>query len=132
MRCRPLCVVIVTAAVALAGPADAGFSSPASAALAVSSATLAPPAVLSGVCLLLPARMTLTWTASATVGATGYTVLRRTTGGTFTTVGTVSGRTTTGFVDLTVSVLQAYDYVVLTTVHAWTSTPTSVTVTCLG
>jgi hypothetical protein len=60
-------------------------------------------------------QVTVTWTASASAFATGYTIERNST-----TVATV-GATTTSWVDNTVAHSTAYSYTVLATYQQWSS-----------
>ena len=121
---------------AAAAPALAGWSSSVDAgSLAVSSATLAAPtgvAAAQGACT--PRQRTsltvvVTWAATSSPGATGYTVLRGTRAtGPFTAEGTVSGIGTTSWTDATgqLRFTTTYYYVVESTVQSWTS-PNSAT-----
>jgi len=102
--------------------------------LAVSSATLAAPTGVAAANAACTRRqrtsltVTVTWTATASPGATGYTILRGTSAtGPFTAVGTVSGIGTTSWTDATgqLRFSTTYDYVVEATVQSWTS-PSSV------
>ena len=116
---------------AAAAPALAGWSSPVDAgSLAVSSATLAAPTgVAAANAACTPRQRTsqtvlVTWTATASPGATGYSILRGTRStGPFTAIGTVSGIGTTSWTDATgqLRFSTAYYYVVEATVQSWTS-----------
>jgi hypothetical protein len=108
-------VVLGTAAVAYAG-----FTSATSVSQVVSSATLQPPtsvsASLTSQCNKNKAQqVTVTWTASASTFATGYTIQRN--GSTITTVGAA----TTSYVDNAVAHSTAYTYAVVTTYQQWTA-----------
>jgi hypothetical protein len=114
-----------------AAPALAGWSSGADAgSLAVSSASIAAPAgtaAAQGACTPRKAKsltVVVTWTATSSPEATGYTILRATApGGPFSTVGSVGGIGTTTWTDATgqLAFRTTYYYVVEATVQSWTS-----------
>ena len=121
---RATAVLLVGAVVFTAVPAAAGWNdSTSSASMSVSSGSLAPPtspsAVAScvGTIVKLP-RVTVSWTATASTYATGYAILRLT-AGSYVQIGTVSGRTTTSYVDSTVSLATSYTYKVRATYGNW-------------
>ncbi|HEX9775321.1 MAG TPA: hypothetical protein VGB83_07055 [Actinomycetota bacterium] len=88
---------------------------------------LAAPAATTAVasCLGAALQVTVSWTAAS--GVTGYAIERAPglTGGSFATVGTVSGGATTSFVDATVAFASVYRYRVRGTVQSWTSAPSN-------
>jgi hypothetical protein len=114
----------VAAAVAL--PVSATWQSAASQPQQLSTATLQPPtgtAAARGACLpVLSVEVEVSWTASSSAFADGYQVFRSTTsGGPYTPIGTVSGRTTTTFTDTDVTFLTTYHYVVQAARNLWRS-----------
>jgi hypothetical protein len=93
----------------------------------VSTGTLAAPTGLSaatGTCVILTStQVNLSWTATSSTFADGYQILRSTTnGGPYTIIASVSGRSTTTFVDTTVAFSTTYYYVVKATRNLWRST----------
>ena len=91
--------------------------------LSVSTANVAAPtdlATASG-CVLLAPTVELSWTASASDFVSGYRVHRRTAGGAFELVGSVSGRTTTTYSDVTVVGGESYSYVVDAVYENWSA-----------
>lgn len=105
---------------ATATAAYATFTSSGTATQAISTGSLQPPtgasAALTSVCKSTKAQqITVSWTASASAYATGYTIQRNST-----TVATVSS-TTTSWIDNTVGHSTAYSYTVLTTYQQWSS-----------
>jgi fibronectin type 3 domain-containing protein len=67
----------------------------------------------------------LSWTASPTASVTGYRILRSSGGG-YSQIGTVSGRTTTAYTDTSVSGLgSTYDYEVVAVAPSGTATSAS-------
>ena len=71
---------------------------------------------------VLSVEVTVTWTATSSTFADGYEVFRSSTsGGPYSLVGTVSGRTTTSFTDTGVTFLTTYHYVVRATRNLWRS-----------
>ncbi len=118
-------------ALAAAAPALAGWSSAADAgSLSVSSASLAAPtgvAAARGACTIrqrTSLTVNVTWTATSSPQATGYTILRATSAaGPFASVGTVGGIGTTAWTDATgqLRFRTTYYYVVEATVQSWTS-----------
>jgi hypothetical protein len=122
-RKLPVLLALVCAAALLsAAAAYAAFDSGASAAQSVSTNTLQPPTSLQGTVASSCKKVTLTWTASSSAFATGYTIQRN-----GTTLGTVASGTTT-YADSTASKTTSYTYTVLTTFQQW-SAGTSVNVT---
>jgi hypothetical protein len=113
-------------AAALAVPVSATWQSAGSASQQLSTATVAPPtgtAAARGACVpVLTIEVEVTWTATASSFADGYQVFRSaTSGGPYTPVGTVAGRTTTSFTDTDVTFLTTYHYVVQATRDLWRS-----------
>ena len=98
---------------------------------AIGTATLQAPTGLTatGGCqvLILGPRVVLNWTATPSLGATGYQIYRSTTnGGPYSSIATVSGRLTTSFTDTSALGLSTtYYYVMRATVANWTSPATS-------
>jgi hypothetical protein len=122
---------VLIASVSAAGPAFAGFTSaPSSPAMTISSASLAAPTGLSasstGCVLNVSTKVKLTWTATSSSWADGYQIFRSTTnGGPYSSVGTVSGQSTTTFTDSSVAFLTTYYYVVQATKLNWRSANSS-------
>jgi hypothetical protein len=137
---RNLVSLVVTAAVGLVftSLAIAQFTRTASASLPLSSTTLAPPTALSPVQTNCknskPPEITVTWTATTSAFATGYTVERApAAGGPFATVATLaSGTTSTVDPDLTLAYTTTYFYRVSSTFHSWTGTSAVASVTTLN
>jgi len=121
-----------------ASPAFASFSSsPSAASMTISSATLAAPTNLaaSNSCILsVSVKVKLTWTATSSTWADGYQIFRSTTnGGPYSSVGSVSGQSTTSFTDSSVAFLTTYYYVVQATKLNWRSPNSSqVSITTLS
>ena len=94
-----------------------------------STATLAAPSGLSatGGCNgLLQPRVSLSWTASPSTFADGYDIRRSlVSGGPYTTVAHVNGRTTTTYNDAPLTLNTTYYYVVRATAGGWTSANTA-------
>ena len=114
----------VLATVLTATLAQASFFRSQSASLPVATGSLAAPTGLSAVpgCAgTLNPKITLSWTATASTFATGYVVRRRLDGGIYTTVATVSGRTTTTYTDTGLLGNTAYQYVVQASYESWTA-----------
>jgi hypothetical protein len=119
----PLAVsALLAATLLLAMSASAStFNSTTTASQSIASATLAAPTGLTATCVSLSSNVTLNWTATSSTFATGYEVLSSTTtGGPYTPVAPVSGRTTTTYTD-TINLLQTKYWVVEATVDTWTS-----------
>jgi hypothetical protein len=92
----------------------------------LSSSTIAAPTVLSavrGTCVLLTsAAVNLSWTATSSTFADGYQIFRSTVSGSgYSSIGTVSGRATTTFIDTTVGFSTTYYYVVQAKKLVWRS-----------
>ena len=65
---------------------------------------------------------TVSWTAAASPAVAGYSIYRSgKSGGPYTLLGTVTGRTTTSYADTTATWKTAYYYVLRSTRGAWTS-----------
>jgi heptaprenylglyceryl phosphate synthase len=120
--------VVVCSVGATATRAYAMFDSSGSAIQPVSTQTLQPPtaavATLTSTCNKNKTQqVTVTWTASLSAFATGYTIQRNST-----TVATVSAATTS-WVDNTVAHSTAYTYTVLATYLQWSSGASAAPVT---
>lgn len=92
---------------------------------AFSTATLQPPSGLaaSAGCTLLLPKVDLTWTATTSAKADGYEILRSTTsGGPYSVIATLVGKTTTSYSDTDVVLGTTYHYVARTVYESWTST----------
>lgn len=137
-----LWTAIVVLAVALAvpvvaaPPAAASFSDAGSAAQVVSSAQLEPASGLSattrcGSLLSFSARATLSWTATPSTFATGYTV-ERWRGSVLESTTTVTPRTTTTVTQTGLSTGTLYTWKVRAYVSLWTSTDVAVTAATPG
>lgn len=101
-------------------------SSPSPPSMTVSSATLAAPTGLiasNGTCvILIQANVNLAWSATSSTFSDGYEIFRSLIGGgPFTSVGTVTGRTTTIYTDPTVAFSKTYYYVVQAKKNNWRS-----------
>jgi len=121
MRLRSLAVVAgAVVALVAASLAGAAFTSwKIGGPMALSSATLAAPTGLSASCSNNVAH--LSWTATSSTWADGYEVLRSTTsGGPYTSVALVSGRTTTSYND-SLPGSSRYYYVVRAKKNNWRS-----------
>ncbi len=134
---RALCLVALGLAVAVVAPVALGaWSSTVSAGpLPVSSATIVAPAgaaATTSACTKHDAttiQIAVSWTATSSTFATGYTIKRGTAaGGPFTSVGSVSGRTTVTWTDTTgaLALSTNYYYVVDATFANWTSPDSNV------
>ena len=124
-RSAVMCVVVV-AAVFIATPAFASFSSNRSATATYSTAVLAAPTnvtAAAGPCTIaVSSSIKLTWTATTSSWADGYEIARSLlTGGPYTTVGTVSGPNTTTYTDTSTVFATLYHYVVRATKINWRS-----------
>ena len=112
---------------ALSSPAWGSFTSTTPAVgPTVSTGTLAAPTGLTavrGTCAILSSNaVNLSWTATSSTFADGYIVLRSTTSGSgYAQIGSVTGRTTTTFIDGTPAFLTTYYYVVQATRNNWRS-----------
>lgn len=112
---------VVAAGVLVTAPSASFVSATAPVSSTISSGTLDAPAGLAAACVALTNKVTLTWTASSSPLVSGYAILRSTTtGGPYSLIGTVSGRTTTTFTD-TISTLATQYYVVQASRNTWTS-----------
>jgi len=131
---RPLCLVALVLALAAATVAPVALgawsSSVSAGPLPVSSATIAAPtgaAAAVSACTKHDAtalQVALSWTATSSAFATGYTIKRGTAaGGPFTAVGGVGGRATVTWTDATAALAYSttYYYVVDATFANWTS-----------
>lgn len=111
------------------GRALAYFGGGASDSLTVSTASLAAPTDPgAAVDTCTPGDsvdVEVTWTASASDAADGYAILRSDGGGPSTVVGTVTGRSSTSFVDTGVTFATSYTYTVEATRASWTSDESS-------
>lgn len=95
-----------------------------------STATLAPaanPSATAGTCVLAVGdATTLTWTATPSTWADGYEIARSLlSGGPYTVIATVSGRTTVSYTDSGLLFSTTYHYVVRATKGAWRSVDTA-------
>ena len=90
-----------------------------------SSATLQPPTGLgaAAACVGLGnAKITLTWTATTSTFADGYDVYRGTaSGGPYSNIAHVTGRTTVSYVNTGLTTNKTYYYVLQSTAYGWTS-----------
>ena len=129
MPSRRLVVAAAIAGAVLVGGARlawATFTASATATATYTSATLAAPtnpATAAGTCSTVTGdQITVTWTATASTWADGYEIRRSVvSGGPYTVVGTVSGRTTTSFTNGSLLFSTTYYYVVRSTKGAWRS-----------
>lgn len=135
-RMRRVIGAVVTVALSLgltATTADALFTDPDSASHTLSTAVLEPASGLTvahGPCVpALSVSALLNWTPTSSTWADGYEIRRATgAGGPFTTVGTVSGRSTTTYTDTSVLLLfsTTYRYTVRATKQGWRSADSEV------
>jgi hypothetical protein len=114
-----LCAVTVASAALTATVASGGQG--------LGTATLAAPtgaAAANGTCRSNKSiQVDVSWTATSSTFADGYEILRATTsGGPYTSLGTVSGRTTVTYGDTTAAFSTTYYYVVKATKGLWRST----------
>lgn len=121
---------MLTALLLTASVASASFLDGASVSATVSTDTLQPPTNLAaghGPCTAaVMASITLTWTATASTWADGYEVRASLlSGGPYTAIGTVGGRSTTTFTATGLSFATTYHYVVQATKGNWRSAPTA-------
>jgi hypothetical protein len=118
--------VLAALAVARAAPALATWVQSNSVSQAISSAALASPTGLSadrGSCTpAVSDTANLGWTATTSTFADGYEVFRGTaSGGPYSQIATVSGRTTTTYSDATVAFSTTYYYIVQAKYLQWRS-----------
>src|SRR5579864_303132 len=129
---RVFCVCALGVVLAIVAPVALGAwsSSVSTGPPPVSSATLAAPtgaAATTSACTKHDAttiQVAVSWTATSSAFANGYTIMRGTaSGGPFTTVGNVSGRSTVTFTDTsgTMALSTNYYYVVVATFASWSS-----------
>lgn len=114
---RAALVVSVTAAVGATGPlvAHAVFGAAQTSTVTSSTTTVAPPADLA------VSDNVLTWTATTTAFATGYSIhWSDASAGPYTQIGTVSGRGTTTYTDTAQPIGTSY-YLVRALAHNWIS-----------
>lgn len=124
---RPLASLAAIRGLTLSTVALASFSGTNASppAMTISSATLGVPTGVSAVrdqCTVVtgPWKVKVTWTA-VSAPATGYEILRSTTSGSgYGSVGTVSGVSTTTFIDSSPAASTRYYYVVRSTRNSWT------------
>jgi hypothetical protein len=99
--------------------------SPAVGSNAFATSQLQPPTGLSATpgCQVLAPKITLDWTATTSAFGDGYDVYRGTaSGGPYTSIGHVTGRTTTTYTDASgLSLNTTYYYVLRSTAYAWRS-----------
>ena len=115
---------VVLALLALGGSqALASWQDSSSASLPISSGSLTSATALTATpgCLLVVPQVTLSWTPTTSSQATGYRVFRRLGAGSYSTVATVAGSSSNGYVDSTVILSAAYTYYVQAYLGAWTA-----------
>lgn len=119
------------AVIVMATASAATWNDGTSAAMAVDSGTLVSATGLgaSAGCVLVLPRVTLSWTPTASTGAAGYRVYRRTGAGSFSLIATVPGRSSTGYTDTPLATSTSYTYYVETYVGAWTASTGTVSAT---
>jgi fibronectin type III domain protein len=123
-------LAVLTALLLWSSVALAQFTDSGKAANTVSTDTLQPPtnpATANGPCTNgVSTSITVSWTATPSTWADGYEVLGSlVSGGPYTTVGMVSGRTTTTYTVTGLSFLTTYYYVVKATKGNWRSSATT-------
>jgi hypothetical protein len=94
--------------------------------MTVASGTLATatsPSAANVSCVILGStKVKLTWTATSSTWADGYQIFRAVVnGGPYSSVGTVSGQSTTTFTDGSVTFSTTYYYVIQATKNSWRS-----------
>lgn len=126
MRVRVAALALAVVA-GVAGPAAALFvSAGVSEGNTFATATLAPPTALIATagCSGKNEQITLRWAATVSAFATGYVVHRSaTSGGPYSAIALVSGRTTEQYVNGGLAQNTAYHYVLRSSSSAWTSAP---------
>lgn len=125
-------VVAVLLSARLSQAALAGFTDQTAASISVSTAALSAPTNPSAVasCVLLTPRVTVSWTASTSNFASGYQIYRRlSAGGSFALVGSVSGVSSTSYVDTTVLLGGEHVYVVHVVRENWSAASAQAPVT---
>jgi len=141
MRVRSLLILPAAVALALAtaSAALATFTSTASSGpMSLSSATLAPPSGTGATQVSCrngkPPQISVSWTATSSGFATGYTIRRATTsGGPYSTVANVAiGATSYTDASASLAYTTTYYYVVDSTYLAWTATSNEASVTTLN
>lgn len=102
-----------------------------SASMSISSGSLASATALTATpeCVLVLPRVTLGWTPTTSTQAVGYYVYRRTGAGAYSQIATVTGRTSSGYVDLTVGLGTGYTYYVQAYVNSWTASSATASAT---
>lgn len=132
MRARALLLTasLVVVSVALAEVASAAFASSSTAAATYSSGSLGTPtsvSVVRSVCTVaLSDSAVVSWSQPSNNKASGYEVQRSLiSGGPYTTVGTVSGASTTSYTDSGLLFSTTYYYVVRSTKNNWKSSVSS-------
>jgi hypothetical protein len=121
----------VSVSVAAFGQAAlASFSTSSSASATYTSATLSAPtglSVIRAICSVgLSDSAQVSWSQPSNNKASGYEIQRSTvSGGPYTTIGTVSGASTTTYTDTGLAFATTYYYVVKSTKNNWKSSPTS-------
>ena len=123
-KTRRTAVVLTTVVLSLGGSsALATWIDTASASMSISSGSLVAATGLSATpgCLLVVPRVTLSWTATTSVQATGYAVFRKTGAGGYSQIATVSGQAANTYLDTTVAIATTYTYYVQAYVGSWTA-----------
>ena len=117
--------------VAVGAPTLAADADSATAGSTFGTTSLAAPTGLSATagCNGLAAKVTLSWTATASTYATGYDVYRAVGAGASTLLTSVAGRTTTTYTDNAVSLLTTYTYVVRARYQSWSKASSSASAT---
>jgi len=121
-----ICVGLGALVLTVAGTAYASFSTSVSQSNSVSSGQLVAPTGLAaahGTCTTLVSdSVNLSWTATTSTIADGYEIFRGTaSGGPYSSIGTVSGRTTTTYTDSGRPFITTYYYVVQAKRNNWRS-----------
>ena len=115
-------------------PVRSGWWDASTAALTVTSGSLAPATALTATLTGTAGSptVTLAWTPTVTSYATGYRVFRDTDTGTYTQISTVTGRSTSSTVDATVAGATTYTYYLRAYVSSWTANSATVSLTTTG
>ena len=115
-------------------PARTGWWDTSTAALTVTSGSLAPAtgvtATLGGT--VAAPTVVLGWTPTTTTYATGYRVFRNTDTTSYSQIATVAGRTSSSYVDSAVTTSTTYTYYLTAYVSSWTANSASVSITTSG
>lgn len=127
---------VVTAAVVagLGDKASAAMSATTSVTQAsLAASTLEPPTVVTASCdtVFGDTVADISWTATASTYATGYTLYRKTGSGAFGLLATINGRATVTYEDDSVNIGSSYTYKLQSTYQSWTSVDSNTAATSI-